>query len=810
MKRRTGIIFLAASTLLAWPCAAQLDLADRALAEGLPEIAAAKIRDYLAGPHSAEEKAAAQLKLAETEQSAGRFEEALEALGALRSNPQTDFCKARALAGLGRWNEARALFHELGEGGGELSNPARLCEAESLRALGRIDDAIAVAETFRNPDNSAKLRLAALYLESGDTKRGSALCGSVKPRTAAERKWRQYLEARLLLAENQPAPALFEFERLLKDPRGLTPNMLGGAVLGMCDARVILHGREAADNVLEDFIAAHPSNPWLGLLFQRLDELYQAEENPSESELQKWAQTPGTPRAAYAAYYLARSYFREKKHDKGLRSLKGFIRDYPNHPLAARACFDLGRMLSEDGKLDQAVAAFDDAMRRATSADFLAEAEIASGQLYFRQREYVLAANAFRNAADRSPKMWQLAIFNAALAWLHQGNYAKFLETYQELSARVPESELRRSLLLEEGLLQARTNDPRARPTLELFIRDFPSDHRRPEAQVALAELAFASNELPRASQYLRAVNETKSNPAATERADYLAIFLADQPGTRDDKNVSGLCEAFLRQHPDSGLLPEVRMKLGQVYFRRENFPDAQTQFELLAHDQPDSPMAETALFLAGRAAMRSMSAGGADRALDLFSEVAKLNGPLKLYARAEQAVAQSRLGHASEAIIIYDNILGASPEPELRFSALCGKGDNLYALGAKQEKSYAAAIQIFDQLAADPNVTPHWRNQALYKKARCLAQQKNPEASLAAFYDVLDAQTKGGAEPEYFWFYKAGFDAAQMLETDQKWSSAVRIYEKLASVEGPRAEEAKGRATQLRLEHFIWDADAE
>ena len=78
------------------------------------------------------------------------------------------------------------------------------------------------------------------------------------------------------------------------------------------------------------------------------------------------------------------------------------------------------------------------------------------------------------------------------------------------------------------------------------------------------------------------------------------------------------------------------------------------------------------------------------------------------------------------------------------------------------------------------------------------------PEEALAAYYEVVES---GLAKPqEYFWFYKAGFDACRLSEDREQWKSAIAIYKKMASIEGPRAEQAKARMDQLRLEHFIWE----
>jgi hypothetical protein len=54
------------------------------------------------------------------------------------------------------------------------------------------------------------------------------------------------------------------------------------------------------------------------------------------------------------------------------------------------------------------------------------------------------------------------------------------------------------------------------------------------------------------------------------------------------------------------------------------------------------------------------------------------------------------------------------------------------------------------------------------------------------------------------FWYYKAGFNAARLLEEDSKWESAVAIYDKLVAAGGGRSEEAKARLNNIRLEHFF------
>lgn len=162
----------------------------------------------------------------------------------------------------------------------------------------------------------------------------------------------------------------------------------------------------------------------------------------------------------------------------------------------------------------------------------------------------------------------------------------------------------------------------------------------------------------------------------------------------------------------------------------------------------------------------------------------------------------------------LYDVILTNEPppEPELRYAVLCGKGDNLLALGRKEPARIEAALTLFDELARKDDVPLGWRNEALYKKARALEQLNRVPAALEAYYDLLDqtsrahAGQEGLSQREYLWFYKGGFDAARIFEQKSDWRGAIAVYQKMASFEGPRAAEARARTKQLQLDYFIWE----
>jgi hypothetical protein len=247
-------------------------------------------------------------------------------------------------------------------------------------------------------------------------------------------------------------------------------------------------------------------------------------------------------------------------------------------------------------------------------------------------------------------------------------------------------------------------------------------------------------------------------------------------------------------------------MKLAEAYFRRQDFANAQTQFELLAQQKPDAPLAEKALFFAARSAMSSMGAGALDHALALLDQVVKLNGDLKWAARNEEAAIERRLGKNREAQALYDEVLKNDSKPAERREAICGKGDIFYELGATDRENYRRAIELYERLATESGVPPHWRNQAEFKKGKALEKLNDKPAALTTYYGVVEQGTRADRQREFFWFYKAGFNAAHLLEEANDWKSAVAVYRKLGAVGGTRSDEAKARLTQLRLEHFLWE----
>ena len=793
--------------------------ARQALSENIPQAAIVKLKAALATPGiGSGDRATALRLLAEAQLNAERPSEALDALALLPDSSDTHSLLLRALAltAAGRHEEALPIFRTIAATPNAPAT-ALLGQAESLQALGRTAAAVEILKSFvftGHAHPAARLRLANLLIELGKTGEARGILRATPKGADVDVHWRHYLDARIHLLERNPQAALRDLAPVIGEPgsarpAGLTQSLYAAAKLAEAEAKLARSGPDAAEKVLESFLLQNPDSPQIEIVFRRLDQIYALEQNPGESALNSMAAELPEHGAGLAQYYLARLQLRQKLHDRAATSLRKFLdrfanrADRPDHPMTPNVHAALADVALAQGDLAAAESALDAASRTAKSDDMRGQIALRTALINLQQGEFVRASTGFRTAAQHSPALKQRASFDAALAWLKQKNHERFAEEFKAYLAEFPDPTFAGSLRLEEGLVQARSRDLRAATVLRAFLAEFPNHPRRAEAQIAFAELALNDGKPAEAAKLANAVAAETASPEMIEQGEYLAVFLEDAKSPRDEGKVIASAREFISRHPSSPLLGEVRMKLGEVYFHREDFLKAQEQFETLALKQPDGSYATPALFLAGQCSMKLLNNEALNRALELFGAVAEKHGPLEPHARLQQAIIKNKLGAPDDAVRIYDSILSAPQpvEPELRLAALTGKGDNLVALGKTQ---FSAAIATYEQVIATAGASPTWRNQAAYKKAKVLQQLDKNDEAITVFYDIL---SKGKSVPrETFWFAKAGFDAVGIAEARHEWKSAVGIYEKMSAVPGPHLEQSKQRAKTLRLEHFLWD----
>src|SRR5882724_1467777 len=600
---------------------AEIAEASAPLIEGVPEVAVARLQALLNKDLPDTDWQIVAEKLAEAQVAAREPEDTLVLLAGprLRGLPWAKFWRAQALAALSRWADALPLYEELTrDRGSPFHGAATFGTAEMLRALGKRQQALRKLDLLFNDKEwitRAQLRATELSIEMADAPNARRLLAEMRPTLVAERRERRVLRGRLELILQRPERAIGMFQALLKRPEGAPHATLIAALLCIADAHVQLKTPEAGDDVLERFIDRHPADSDLALLFEKLDSLYRAEHKPSRNELEKWVRRPEQPRRTFARWYLARMEVRAGRTERARQLFSDLRRSGIKSPAIAQGFFEFAQFEVDDRNFDEAIASLNDARLLHPDPTLLARINFLFAQANYLAKRFDTATATFEQIAHSNSPWPKTALFNASSGWLQVGNHARFLADYTELDAQGGDEEARANLRLEEALVQAAKGDRKAAGSLQQFIRDFPKNPRLSEAWVGLAEVAFHSSppRIDEARKNLARAAESKPTTAAAERADYLIIWVEESAGGNEPK-VIGLAKKFLEQHSQSPVAPEVRLKLAELYYRRQDFANAQTEFEIIAQQNPDDALAERALFFAAESAMSSMGEHSLDR----------------------------------------------------------------------------------------------------------------------------------------------------------------------------------------------------
>ncbi|MBV8099651.1 MAG: tetratricopeptide repeat protein [Verrucomicrobia bacterium] len=785
----------------------------RADQEGIPEVSIQKLRDYLSGP-GAEHVAEAKLLLAKCLLATNQPAAALQVLDPQAlSSIAGHSLSAEALLRSGRWAEAETMWSEIVKdpNAGDIVE-ARLGLAEAQQQLGASHEALqTLAPLIKDQsltDARPFLMAAELELQLSDFKGAQDLLAKVNHPDRFQAAQKEALSGRLSLVTGDLDAAEKSFQQVLTFASGQGSRVATIARLGLANTYIARKEYEEAESIVEKIIGEQAQTENLPDLFQALYSIYLLEQTPSLADLTRWAQEDpkqvGSDRPVLAQFYLGKLELKIGSRTNGLNLLRQFITDHASHPLASAAVIALAQQLNADGNFGEAVGIARQwlaANSDASPADRDGVQEVLASALV-QEKNFASAFDLYTQLSREPTSKQGRFLYNAAVCALRLGDETLYQQSADAL-ARLSNTESERAALeFEKAMLEAKTGSAMAEKSLRQFLIDFPDDPHRSRAHLALAEIAFTQSPSNR-SQLKSELTQVSTDDSATqEEKARLEFFAAADDASQPIATVSRLAQDFIQKYPHSHFRPEIRIKLGEVYFRQDDYPNAQTQFELVSEEDPDSPLLETALFLAGEAARKSLNSSSMDHAVELFEDVYKLNGPLRFRARLEQALTKRQALQDREAIVLLNDLVNQNIPTDIRCEAMDAKGDAEFTLGSKDETEYREAIKTFDSLAALEGVSAVCRQSALYKKAKCYEKIGQWDEALAAYYDVLSIDY--GA-PGEIWYFRAGFDAAQILESKKSWASAAAIYQKLAATPSSRAEEAKNRLTRLRLEHFLW-----
>ncbi|MBX7209397.1 MAG: tetratricopeptide repeat protein [Verrucomicrobiaceae bacterium] len=825
--------------------------ARKALGDGLPQVAAVKAGRLLEtkGLTAKDRREVAGIAV----EAWVRARDGIRARELLDREPKIDhapFWTGHALVLLGDLNGAVEAFGKWREMG-ELAEHARLALAFALMADGREGAARTELKELRGSQDAAvasqaRLLLSELELVAG---RSDVVLQRLTRENNTPSAEVQFLRARGLLQLGDAAKAGEVTRELLARP-GIHGTVHDAAVVLGAEAMLAQKKADEALRVLVQFLDKARDPAFWHEAFELLNRCRSALRGSAQIPLAvaAWVGEDVAPeRRAYAMFWLARWLDEAGRKVEALGMIEAFLQLHPGHRNESEA-MRLAMKLNGELRADARVFDLAKEWRQQYGGGGDSLVDFISGGILFARGDLVPALAAFQRASDEAAtlperrralhnaavtavKAGQMAVYQALLSKIEvagtadadttktqsgKGDTGTNAQTKSDtVPAAVPlasAGSAAASLELDRALQLAAKGDASAEVEVQRFISANPEHPRWAEAQITRAELALLDvpPRVKDAGVALQAAMQKKGIGTATrERIDYVTVWLREA-----EENLRGVADAglaFLKTWPASPLADQIRMKTGEAYYRMQDFPDARTQFELLASDHPGSEYADAALFFAGKAAMELMTPEGLQRAIQIWGELAEHGGPMAASARYQQALAKRRMGQEKEALAIIDTLLSdKSLDKTMRLQAQCQRIELQLVLGRSDAKQSDAAVAAARELQNQPGLAYLWRGRIGALLTQALQDSGRTAEALEACYDIVNAgidAASGPANPaEFFWFYWAGFRAVNILESQKQWEAAAKMAETLAQTAGDRATEAKDLATRIRMEHFLWD----
>jgi tetratricopeptide (TPR) repeat protein len=836
----------------------------KAMADQLPDVAIHKFRTVLADKKlSAQAKPYVTLALSEAlvrsvSSAQGEENQALEALTllndkSLASLASTPIWKAEAMASLGQYQEAETELSSVSTKH-PLSSEIKLARARILIALTRTPDALnilmeAAKSKTSKIRNAAHLLAAEIHIDQTHYELALKTLENIDDQNPTDAKLKEYLSARLALAEGKAVEATNRFQSLITAPDRLSKRIFYACILGLSDAQALNKQNDAAIATLEKLITDHPDAATLRPAFIRLTRLLPdnlADDHPSMVKLRTWSSEAALPQNilyisgdtadAILPYQPATSehddlvtlslYHRallltrsenEKNNNLAMALLARLRSQHPAHTLpptelylelSSASLLETAYLQLKQNQPDQATFTLSVMEKIAFSPRLKNHANFLRGHLLAKESKLETSLTAFNNARESSSQdIANAASINTGIMALKATN----MKAFQNVMESTQDAKIRTSLILERALWKCSQFNPTGRSELETFILNHPTHPRENEARMALA--AACVNISPSDVTLAKAQLDITSPrlPDPVNQLTITRILIRAEKLTQNWSAAAAAAEKFILTFKDDPNIPAIMLKQGQAYYHNEDYNKARRIFQDITDKYPDSPSSPYASFYAAMSARLGGTIQAREECIGLFQAIIDSKHALSSEARIQQSRVLIDLRKYAEAETCLKPLLKSKKTPAFMYrGAGVLMGDCLHRQGSSDSNKYEQAITIYNKLLKETTLPLAWKNRLHFLRGQTYESMQRRDDAFNSYYDVVirgNVPAEGEQhKEEWLWFYRCGFKALSMLETEKHWKAAVNLARRIAAFKGPRAEEAGDRAKSLAKKHMIWE----
>ncbi len=831
----------------------------QAMEDKLPQLATMRFRETLENTELSEDaQLATKLKLAESLIRTGIGYEASQILAdkAYDDVAAAQYWRAEAIASMGHFAKAAEAFGEIGSKHPNYGQ-AKLAQASLLRSIPRTGEAIATLREILELDNKgtlhnqASLLLAEIFIDLEDYEEANLALEEIEDSSPSASKLREFLEAKIALAQTDFALAEQQFKRLISSKEYLSRAIFQACFMGKSDAEAGAGKIEDSISTLIKFIDENPNSPLIDSAFRRLGARFPDNapaDHPLRQKLLTWsassqlnnysywnANIQSSPwssvaetslrapkkqknedLASYALFY--RAYLLSSSKSAAERAMASALFSklrllYPNHPLSRWSMLESAWIEIRNDDFDAARFDLSIVNDIAITPKLKDQANFLHGLILDQDEHFAEALAAFSAASQSGfDNVSEAAEINAGISALKAGQLAAF----EDELGKAQSSSAITSLQLERALWLCAAHQLEGRSQLLTFINEHPEHARTNEARLALtsAALYIAPYDVALAEDLISVLLGSLTD--ADSHAQLTRLEIRANELKEDWLASAESASRYLQRFPTASNTAEFQLKLGESLFHNGDFNKARQVLAEIPRKSPNSEFTPFALYYAALAARREATPQALEESVAVFQQLIDMDSKLTNEARLQQARVQVDLGYLALAEASLREVYQQEAiSPSLRRGAGLLLADTLHRLGSSEAKFYQEALDVYKQMLEEDGLTLSWKHRIHYQLGQTYQQMKKTQLALDSYYSVINQEDAPKAaaenEKEWYWFYKCAFTALTLLEQkalkdESQWLAVVSLARKIASFDGPRSEDAAKRASYIAQERMIWE----
>jgi TolA-binding protein len=516
-----------------------------------------------------------------------------------------------------------------------------LAGGEAAAATGVFEHCLS-EEPGRTPRH--QLSLAVCYISAGEPARGALIleemlnAGEFDQTDAGTKVEALYVWALARLEAGDRRGARETFVNLCRsypDSAFATPAKLWAGRLSLEEGEV-----DAATALFRELTAGGGPTPvaaywlaWCHFLSDRYAEAYESfgalAADPAADEL-----------APYAAYWQAEAAARARDPAAARRSLAAFATDYSEHALADNALFKLAKLQLAGGGSSAGRETLALLTERYADRDLADDAAYLYAVSFLDENNLPAAAAAFWNLAEVFPASPYAprGIYNLARAEFADHEFAAAAETLTALLSHYPTANVADDALFTLGecyLNQGRYE--RAKEKYGELVEKFPHSPRLDEARYEIELCNFKQGKYK--SQIELAKSYIAMYPQSTLNGELLILLGEYYYHRRDFEQAQKYLAAVAEVKADEKTTNAARTKLAEVYLARGDASKAVGEYLAIAASSQDNEVALSSLYAAADIYDR---AGDASAAIETYGDIVSRFGQTRATARAQFKIGEN------------------------------------------------------------------------------------------------------------------------------------------------------------------------